>query len=41
MLEGQRDALLNADFKERADKVQLLIRALNDIVDRYNATASE
>ena len=41
VLEGQRDGLLAADFKDRADKIQTLIRALNDIVERYNATASE
>jgi hypothetical protein len=41
VLEGQRDGLLTADFKDRADKIQTLIRSLNDIVERYNATASE
>jgi hypothetical protein len=41
VLEGQRDGLLTADFKDRADKIQTLIRALNDIVERYNATATE
>ena len=41
VLEGQRDGLLGADFKDRAAKIQMLIRALNDIVDRYNATPSE
>jgi hypothetical protein len=41
VLEGQRDGLLTADFKDRAEKIQTLIRSLNDIVDRYNATASE
>jgi hypothetical protein len=41
MLEGLRDALLSTDFKNRADKIQLLIRALNEIVERYNAGASE
>jgi hypothetical protein len=41
VLEGQRDGLLTAEFKDRAAKIQSLIRALNDIVERYNATASE
>jgi hypothetical protein len=41
VLEGQRDGLLTADFKDRADRIQTLIRSLNDIVERYNATASE
>ena len=41
VLEGTRDGLLTADFKDRADKIQTLIRSLNDIVERFNATASE
>jgi len=41
VLEGQRDGLLTADFKDRAEKIQSLIRTLNDIVERYNASASE
>ncbi len=40
VLEGQRDGLLTADFKDRADKIESLIRTLNDIVERYNADAS-
>ena len=40
LLEGHRDGLLTADFKDRADKIQLLIRTLNGIVERYNADAS-
>lgn len=41
VLEGQRDGLLGADFKERADKIQALIRALNSLVEEYNAAAAE
>jgi hypothetical protein len=41
VLEGQRDGLLTADFKDRADKIQTLIRSLNDIVERYNAGGAE
>ena len=40
VLEGQRDGLLTAEFKDRADKIQSLIRTLNGIVERYNASAS-
>jgi hypothetical protein len=41
VLEGSRDGLLTADFKDRAAKIGDVIRALNDIVSSYNAAASE
>ena len=41
VLEGQRDGLLTADFKDRADKIQSVIRTLNAIVEQYNANASD
>lgn len=40
LLEGNRDGLLTADFKDRADKVNGIIRTLNGIVAQYNASAS-
>ena len=40
LLEGNRDGLLTADFKDRADKVNGIIKTLNGIVAQYNASAS-
>jgi hypothetical protein len=40
VLEGSRDGLLTADFRERADKINAIIRTLNDIVEAYNGAAS-
>lgn len=40
LLEGSRDGLLSAEFKDRADKINALIRTLNGIVAQYNASAS-
>ena len=40
LLEGSRDGLLTAEFKDRAAKVNGIIRTLNAIVARYNAAAS-
>jgi hypothetical protein len=40
LLEGNRDGLLTADFTERADKINAIIRTLNSIVAQYNAAAS-
>jgi hypothetical protein len=37
VLEGSRDGLLTAEFKERADKIDVDIRALNDIVAAFNS----
>jgi hypothetical protein len=39
LLEGSRDGLLTADFHDRADKINGLIRTLNGIVAQYNASA--
>ena len=41
VLEGHRDGLLTADFKDRAAKIQSLISTLNGIIDRYNAGAAD
>jgi hypothetical protein len=40
VLEGIRDGLLTAEFKDRADKINNVIRALNALVENYNAAAS-
>jgi hypothetical protein len=40
LLEGSRDGLLTAEFKDRADKVNGIIRTLNGIIAQYNASAS-
>jgi hypothetical protein len=40
VLEGIRDGLLTAEFKDRATKINSVIRAVNDIVAAYNAGAS-
>jgi hypothetical protein len=39
VLEGSRDGLLGADFKDRADKINAIIRTLNSIVAAFNARA--
>ncbi len=38
VLEGIRDGLLTADFRDRANAIDADIRALNDIVAAYNAS---
>ena len=40
VLEGNRDGLLTAEFRDRADKINGIIAGLNDIVAAYNAAAS-
>jgi hypothetical protein len=40
VLEGLRDGLLTAEFKDRAEKINRVIRALNEIAAGYNAAAS-
>lgn len=41
LLEGPRTALLNADFRERSDKIQDDVDALGSLVVRYNTAASQ
>jgi hypothetical protein len=38
VLEGLRDGLLTADFRDRANAVDADIHALNDIIAAYNAS---
>ena len=40
LLEGPRNALLTADFRERSDKIQEDVDALGSLVTRYNTAAS-
>jgi hypothetical protein len=40
LLEGQRDALMNADFRERADVIEGDVEALGQIAVQYNTRAS-
>jgi hypothetical protein len=37
VLEGLRDGLMTAEFRDRAEKVNDTIRALNRLVEAYNA----
>lgn len=40
VLEGIRDGLLTADFRDRANAVNAVVRWLNDIVAAHNASTS-
>ena len=40
LLEGQRDALLNADFRERAHVIESDVEALGEVAVQYNTRAS-
>lgn len=40
LLEGVRDSLLNADFRERAQIIQQDIDALEDLIERFNTKAA-
>ena len=39
VLEGSRDGLLTAEFRDRANKIGGIIRWLNEIVAAYNAAS--
>ncbi len=39
LLEGIRDGLLTADFRDRAAVIQINIRKLNQLIAAYNAAA--